>query len=466
MKIIKAIVFTVASLLGLLVVAILFVYVVGSSVEYKIPTEQVQIDTTQIKNVDGLREYNGSMLRQNEHGLWDMYLEGRPEERGAAYGALAKELIQYQERTFIERIQSIIPSEFYLGFLRRMVMFSNRNIDDYIPEEICSEVYNMSQVCSSDYDELVGAAYARQLNYHGAHDIGHAMQRYMLVGCTAFAVWDGQSADSSMLVGRNFDFFFGEDFARHKMVVFVNPTEGIPFVSVSWPAMMGVVSGMNMEGLIVTLNAAEGPLNIEGRTPVSILARQIVQYASSIDEAVAIAEQTETFVSEQIFVCSAKERKTAVIEKSPDKMSVIISDNGSIALTNHYQSTSMRRAEPYVVSERRLQRTEQLIKRTGAIDVPTAVAILRDYKDTNDKALPVGSEEALCQFISHHSVVFNPDNLQLWVSTSPWQLGEYVCYDLRAVMEQQGVQGGITMPSMTIVADSMAIKYYGENKKQ
>jgi hypothetical protein len=33
-------------------------------------------------------------------------------------------------------------------------------------------------------------------------------------------------------------------------------------------------------------------------------------------------------------------------------------------------------------------------------------------------------------------------------------------------MEQQGVQGGITMPSMTIAADSMAIKYYGENKKQ
>ena len=79
-----------------------------------------------------------------------------------------------------------------------------------------------------------------ELNYDAAHDIGHAMQEYMLVGCSSFAVWNQESADSSLVVGRNFDFYVGESFAENKIVLFMNPENGYKYASITWPGMMGV----------------------------------------------------------------------------------------------------------------------------------------------------------------------------------------------------------------------------------
>ena len=58
----------------------------------------------------------------------------------------------------------------------------------------------------------------------------------------------------------------------------------------------------------------------------------------------------------------------------------------------------------------------------------------------HDENIGLGNEKALNQFISHHSIVFEPQKLIVWVSTSPWQLGEYVAYDLKKVFALQGMK--------------------------
>jgi penicillin V acylase-like amidase (Ntn superfamily) len=89
------------------------------------------------------------------------------------------------------------------------------------------------------------------LNYHAAHDIGHALQNMNLVACTAFEVKGDKSVDSSMLIGRNMDFSSGDKFAENKIIAFCKPDRGYNFCYITWPGMIGVVSGMNNQGLLL-----------------------------------------------------------------------------------------------------------------------------------------------------------------------------------------------------------------------
>lgn len=47
--------------------------------------------------------------------------------------------------------------------------------------------------------------------------------------------------------------------------------------------------------------------------------------------------------------------------------------------------------------------------------------------------LGMGNEMAINQLIAHHSVIFQPQKRLMWVSTSPWQCGRYVAYDLNKI---------------------------------
>lgn len=450
-------------IVGIVLISMLIIISAGTFYLYKtadMKVPDVKIDSTayRIINHEKYTEYNDNYLRINKFGLWELSVKGSAEERGFASGKLTKDLLFYQESVFVDQIREFIPSDGYLKFLRFLIILFNRNLGEHVPEEFRREIFAVSQSCSHVFD-AIGTPYERQLNYHAAHDIGHAIQDYMLVGCSSFAVWDDKSADSSLLIGRNFDFYMGDHFAKNKLVTFCRPERGYKFASVGWPGMIGVLSGMNEKGLTVTINAASGPVPTASATPISLLAREILQYAATIDEAYEIAQKRKTFVSESLLIGSGNERKAAIIEKTPEKTALYISENKQIISTNHYQSETFRNDEYNVRnintsdSQYRFDRLTQLLNEEQPLNYESAASILRNRFGINDEDIGIGNEKSINQSICHHSVIFKPEQRLMWVSTSPWQSGTYVCYDFDKIFDSPDFSDEIYTEDFLIAPD-------------
>ncbi|MES2567504.1 MAG: C45 family peptidase [Bacteroidota bacterium] len=411
----------------------------------------IQIDVPEIKN-DTTQNWkrktispefykvNQNWLKHSKSGLWELYVEGDAYERGVANGMLTKELHEFQEDAFINQIRILVPNLTYLNYLKFFVGYFNRHLPDHIIEEYKEEILGISKFASDKYD-FIAPKYHRILNYHGAHDIGHALQdKNMTVGCTSFSVWDKKSSDGKLLVGRNFDFYSGDDFAKNKIVQFTNPATGYKFATVTWSGFIGACSGMNEMGITVTINAAKSSIPTDVATPIALLAREILQYAKNIDEAIAIAEKRKVFVSESILVGSASDNKTISIEKSPGKMDVYeVQNTNQIICPNHYQGkvyvNDLSNLNNQIESSSLYRgiRLKQLLDNNDTLSYLGAATILRDQKGLNSKNIGMTNEKSLNQLLAHHAVIFKPQDKLMWVSANPFQCGEFVCYNLDSV---------------------------------
>ena len=469
-----------------------------------------QVPVVQVN--DSLRRWGLSSLRIDPDGLYEMRVCGGPFERGEAIGKLGEDLLYHQEKAFADKLFEMVPSSRYRAFLHYFITIFNRRMGASVPLEYRQEIKAMSASCTHEFDEF-GSPYERQMQYHSAHDIGHVMQDYMLVGCTSFAVWGRESADSSLLMARNFDFYMGEEFAKNKLVLFEKPDSGYAYVSVTWPGMLGVVSGMNTQGLAVTINASKLEVPSSSATPISILVKSILQYASNIEEAEKIAASFKTFVCESILVGSANDGRAVIIEKTPSAMGIyspegdyassrmtaassanmdsslggavesvrqgvaspsaadgsphgcgsgtgwladsssessVASSGGASAVTriictNHYQSDRFRddpvNVENIRVSDSgyRYRRVQQLLDSLGSIDYLKAAAVLRDIRGVDGEDVGYCNDLSINQMLAMHSVIFKPAEKKIWVSTSPWQFGKFVCFDLDEVFGEEGL---------------------------
>ena len=456
----KGAIYVFLSILLLLIIGIIYIVNV-SDIEAPKLKEESSLHLQRIERSKGFYTLKDSWFRKSKSGLYEMYVEGDPAEMGVFNGKLSKELVMRQEDHFSDQINKMIPSDSYRNFLKYFIGWFNRDLDKNVTEEYKQEIFGVSESASKKY-EYLGTNYQRILNYHAAHDIGHALQNLALVGCTSFGTWDAQSQDSTMIIGRNFDFYVGDKFAEEKIVAFMAPSHGYKFMSVTWGGFIGAVSGMNEKGLSVTINAAKTKMPRGSATPVSLVTREILQYASNIDEAIAIAKKRTMFVSESFLVASAKDHKAVVIEKTPLSLDVYDPNKDFIVCTNHFQSKSLAHSKENIeqinesASEYRYERLMELLKANGKNTVPKTIAILRDRGGLKNADIGMGNEKAINQFIAHHSIVFEPEKLLVWVSTSPWQLGQYVAYDLKKVFALKGMKQDqeIAVDSLAIAPDS------------
>ena len=228
---------------------------------------------------------------------------------------------------------------------------------------------------------------------------------------------------------------------------------------------------MNAEGLTVTINAGKSKIPLSAKTPISLVTKEILQFARNIKEAVSIAKKRKVFVSESIMVGSAADRKAILIEMSPTNFGVYEVQNSSqLVCSNHFQSEAYKNdqrntkhiAESH--SQYRFERMEELIGNQPQLNPGKIASILRNTDGLKDIPLGYGNEKALNQLLAHHAVIFSPEERLVWVSSSPYQLGEMVCYDLNKIFNTTAPELSLSTGRRNIArdafADSLAFQNY------
>lgn len=402
------------------------------------------------------RTFLGRSWTGEREGLPVVFLKGSPLEIGCADGVLMQDKMHTLENEFLKMIQGYVPQHWVMEMLKNYVIYRNRHLSEFVPADYRMEIFGTTLGCQDIHPEE-GPFYNRLLNYHAAHDVS-----YMLIdnpfiaraGCTAFGAWSGATAGGHLITGRNFDWEAAEVFSRDRVVEMCEPDGGIPFISLSWAGMAGVVSGMNRAGVSVTVNGAPSNLPREIGTPVAIVAREILQHAHNFDESLKILRGAKVFVSTIWLLGSRADGKFIVVEKTPEATNVREAEGDTIVCPNHFETGGLKdslRNEEYMSGSTSVSRDarlkELLAGARGGIDPAAAVEFLRDRKLPGGVFAGNGHRSSLNAFIATHATVMDLTAGIFWAASPPNQLGKFVAFDVNDFSRE--------LPELTIPADAV-----------
>lgn len=407
----------------------------------------------------GDRVYLGRNWFGRREGLPVLYLTGTPFEMGYANGALTRAFIHRQESTMLQLFQRVAPYRWTQFLLKFFVVYKNRQLPEHVLPEHQLELLGLSRGCPDVHPEL-GPYFNRILNYHAAQDISYMMMNSPLLrgGCTAFGAWGDRTRDGHLLSGRNFDWEPDPIFDRDRMVIICEPADGLPFISLAWAGMAGVVSGMNREGLSIAVHGAPSDLPGNAATPTCLVAREVLQRARTIAEATDIIRRRQVFVSALFLVGSRQDGRFVVIEKTPGTMAVREPDaTNYIVCANHYETPDLKdlpineRFKRVDTSVSRYDRFEELLAQaTDPLDVPQAAAWLRDRRLPGGVFAGNGHRKSPNPLIATHAVLMDLTRGIFWAAASPHQLGRFVAFD---VNDWDNVLSGETIPADPMLAN-------------
>jgi hypothetical protein len=367
---------------------------------------------------------------------------------GVEHAALGEFMTQRIERLMFDDLAKRAPGPIRL-ILPGLLMWEYRHMASYLSTPRLEELYGFSETYTDPRPFPVDS-YRRGLYYHALHDItqeliGNPWVDPSIAGaCTAFAASGPATTDGHLIVGRNFDFEVLPIFDREKVVHLYARRDTIPLLSVSWMAMLGVVTGLNAEGIWLSINSARSEGKNRRGPPIALLARDILEQAESIDDVRRMLADTDPMVSDIYLVGDGKTGEAVIFERGQTRMDERSLVDGRISASNHLLTetfagdTGDAGMRKWTTTLARGLRMAELVDEQP-LSPERGVEILRDRRGPGGRPLAMGNRNAVDALIASHSVVADATARVLWVSTTPHTQGPFRAIDLFAELERAGI---------------------------
>ena len=411
------------------------------------------------QNGGDVRRAGRSFVRKTGKIL-EVHLAGTPAEIGAAQSVLLHDEMVGTEKVVWELLDDKVPSRLARALLLDIGQFAYRNVASGMSEDRRREIAAGAAAFRPDPFESRFDTFQRFVYLNALYDISLAYERSPLLGCTTFT-FSGSGAAASPILARAFDFDVHDVFDESKAVFFVAGDGKIPFASVAWPGLVGVVSGMNREGVAAVVHGARaGPTRTTGEPVVHEL-RRVLESARTTEEAVRALGETEPLVSHIVVVSDAAGR-AASVERIPGSPPFVRPLGERDVVTNHLEGPSQSDPKNLRVRETsstlpRRARGDELVRAPGPpVDAARALSLLRDRSGAGGVPLALGDRRAVDALIATHAVIMETAARRLWVSESPHMLGRFLAFDLQAAFADDGASPPAppaVLPADPILAD-------------
>lgn len=303
-----------------------------------------------------------------------LLVQGTPQQMGTAHGRLLREPARRLVETVVYTVGAVDSVRSGRWFFDQMAEIERRTTPHISPRF---------------FEECAALAGAAGISVRDARYANLFPERFH---CSGVAVRGKASKDGRVLHARVLDYMRDINLQDHAAVVVFMPDRGHRWMTLGYAGFLGSVTAMNERGLAIGEMGGGGVGNWDG-TPMSLLIRQIMEQASTVDEAVAMFRAAHR-TCEYYYVVSDKSRAMAALRCTKDEVTVLRPGE------QHPELPKVPEDTVFISGGDRAKRlSERLEKAYGQIDVPAMIELIKR---------PVAMSSNL------HDAVFSPETLEMW----------------------------------------------------
>ena len=305
-----------------------------------------------------------------------LILSGTPRQMGTAHGTLMKR----QAHGLIEKVMYVVGAAETIQsgdwFMDRMAEIERRT-GPHIPKRFVEECDALSTAAGiSVRDGRYGNLFPERFH------------------CSGVAVRGKASLGGQVVHARVLDYMRDINLQTGAAVIVFLPEGYNKWMTLGYAGFIGTVTAMNEHGLAIGEMGGRGQGDWDGM-PMSLLLRDIMERAKTVDEALKILEETPR-TCEYFYVLSDKSRNIVGLHCTADKMEILRPGQQHPLLPTVPEDTVLISGP-----DRAKVLSERLIEHYGKIDAATMIDIIKR---------PVAMTSNL------HNAVFLPETLDMWVA--------------------------------------------------
>lgn len=290
------------------------------------------------------------------HGVPVLHVRGTPFEMGKQQGLALKDQIRFLEKEYCDAM--IVRA---VG--RRNLEEWADAVEKYIPAPYREEMRGIAEGAGMTYREVLL--------------VNTMVDRFQAMMCSTVVANGSATADGDVYFGRNLDFPGRNILHRATVVVVYEPEGGEPVVSVTWPGLIGVLSGMNAHGVCGATMMIHRAKKLRPGMPYMIMYREALARARKAADVHAYIEKTKRTCANNFMVVDPT-GKAIVVEWDQDLAVARPAANGTLCSTNYFRSEKLHDVG-FPIGKGRYASLEEFLERErGHIDLKKVKGALAD----------------------------------------------------------------------------------------